>query len=103
MNVNYLRVLSVNLIFLFSTSIALSGIKQYPNLINLPIGQVSEPFKSAFGWHILEVLELRDHDQTKTNKENQARNTIQKRKMDEEIRLWLRRIRDEAYVEFIER
>ena len=70
---------------------------------NLPIGQVSEPFKSAFGWHILEVLELRDHDQTKTNKENQARNTIQKRKMDEEIRLWLRRIRDEAYVEFIER
>jgi peptidyl-prolyl cis-trans isomerase SurA len=69
---------------------------------NLPIGQVSEPFKSPFGWHILEVLERRDHDQSKTNKENQARDAIQKRKIDEELRLWLRRIRDEAYVEFIE-
>lgn len=69
---------------------------------SLSIGQLSEPFKSPFGWHILEVLERRDHDQTKTNKENQARDAIQKRKIDEELRLWLRRIRDEAYVEFID-
>ncbi len=68
---------------------------------NLPIGQLSEPFKSPFGWHILEVLEHRDHDKAKSNKENQARNAIQKRKLDEELRLWLRRVRDEAYVEYI--
>jgi len=69
---------------------------------SLSIGQVSEPFKSPFGWHILEVLEVRDHDKSKSNKENQARDAIQKRKIDEELRLWLRRIRDEAYVEFID-
>jgi peptidyl-prolyl cis-trans isomerase SurA len=69
---------------------------------SLPIGQISEPFKSPFGWHILEVIEIRDYDQSKSNKENQARDAIQKRKVDEELRLWLRRIRDEAYVEFID-
>jgi len=75
----------------------------FENVANsLPIGQLSEPFKSPFGWHILEVLERRDHDQAKTNKENQARSAIQKRKVDEELRLWLRRIRDEAYVEHID-
>lgn len=75
----------------------------FENVANsLEIGHLSEPFKTPFGWHMIEVLERRQHDQGKSNKENQARNTIKKRKIDEELRLWLRRIRDEAYVEFID-
>lgn len=78
-------------------------VDKFENVANsLSPGQISEPFKTAFGWHILEVLERRDFDQLKTNKENQARNAIQKRKSDEELRLWLRRIRSEAYVEYID-
>ena len=74
----------------------------FENVANsLSTGQISEPFKSPFGWHILEVIEHREHDKAKSNKENQTRNAIQKRKTDEELRLWLRRIRDEAYVEHI--
>ena len=69
---------------------------------SLPLNKISRPFKTQFGWHIIEVLDRREHDQGKTNKENQARNAITKRKMDEEILLWSRRTRDEAYVEFID-
>jgi peptidyl-prolyl cis-trans isomerase SurA len=68
----------------------------------LPLNKISEPFKTQFGWHIIEVLDRRQHNQGKTNKENQARNAITKRKMDEEIRLWSRRTRDEAFVEYID-
>lgn len=74
----------------------------FKNVANsLEKGQISEPFKSQFGWHILEVLDHRDFDQSKSNKESQVREAIKARKTDEELRLWLRRIRDEAFVEHI--
>jgi len=75
----------------------------FENVMNsLSEGQLSEPFKTRFGWHLIQVLERRDHDKSKSNRKNQARQAIQKRKIDEELRLWLRRIRDEAYVEFVD-
>lgn len=69
---------------------------------SLQDNQISEPFKSPFGWHLLQVLERRDHNQTQENKEKTARQAIQSRKIDEELRLWLRRIRDEAYVKYLD-
>ncbi|NNG11969.1 MAG: molecular chaperone SurA [Halobacteria archaeon] len=66
----------------------------------LPPGQLSQPFKSQFGWHILEVLERREHDSTEEYKRSRARQLIRSRKSDEQLLLWLRRLRDESYVEY---
>lgn len=63
------------------------------------VGEVSEPFKSQFGWHILLVEGRRKHDGTLQYRRNKARQIILKRKTEEELELWLRRLRDEAYVE----
>jgi peptidyl-prolyl cis-trans isomerase SurA len=66
---------------------------------NTPIGKVSRPFKSQFGWHILEVLERRKEDMSEQVKRNQAQNMIRSRRFEEEFQLWLTQIREEAFVE----
>ena len=69
-------------------------------MVVIDIGMVSAPFKSEFGFHILQVLDRRQYDGTEEIKRDRARRAIRQRKIDEKRQSWLRRLRDEAYVEY---
>jgi len=65
----------------------------------IEIGEVSVPFRSQFGWHILQVQERRSEDMSENMMRNQASNLLRKRRFEEELQVWLQEIRDEAFVE----
>lgn len=63
-------------------------------------GETSAPFHTQFGWHIARVNERRTRDTTVEARRGRARQAIQQRKEAEEYEAWIRRLREEAYVEY---
>lgn len=64
-----------------------------------PVGEIALPFRSQFGWHLLEVMDRRDQDMTEQYIRNQAANLLRSRRYEEEVQNWRREIRDEAYID----
>jgi peptidyl-prolyl cis-trans isomerase SurA len=62
--------------------------------------EISEPFRTKYGWHIVQLLGKRQFDSTDASKRRQVMDAIRNSRADEETELWLRRLRDEAYVEY---
>ncbi len=63
------------------------------------VGGVSQPFRTEFGWHLLQVTDRRTEDFSEKIKYNQAQNILHSRKFLEEREIWLQEIRDEAFID----
>lgn len=68
-------------------------------LASLKENEISEPFRSQFGWHIVQLLGRRQFDTTEESLRSRAFGQLRESKADEETELWLRRLRDEAFVD----
>ena len=75
-------------------------VPEFDNMMNqVALNEVSKPFRSQFGWHILEVTERRKQDMRALIQSNQAKQVIHKYKYESELSNWLLEIKDEAFIE----
>jgi peptidyl-prolyl cis-trans isomerase SurA len=66
---------------------------------DLKVGEISQPVRTPFGYHLIEVLERRSADMSPERRRLQARQALRERKSDEAFQQWLRQLRDQTYVE----
>ncbi|QPB84059.1 peptidylprolyl isomerase SurA [Pseudoalteromonas rubra] len=71
-------------------------------LMSLEQNEISEPFRSTFGWHIVQLLDKRVADKTEQAKANRAHQLLFRRKFKEESFKWMREMREQAHVEVID-
>jgi len=67
----------------------------------LEIGKISAPFRSQYGLHIVQVLDRRERDNTEESLRLRAENYLKAQKAQQEVESWLRRLRNESYVEYL--
>ncbi|MGE4349804.1 MAG: peptidylprolyl isomerase [Candidatus Berkiella sp.] len=65
---------------------------------NMPLTEISEPFQSPFGWHILQVLDKKTVNDSDNALKMRAREMLQQRKFEEKLQAWQNQLRDEAFV-----
>lgn len=64
------------------------------------VGDVSEPLKTAFGWHVLQVLDKQLRPVTRERMKNQAKMYIRQSRYDEVLNEWLREIQAKSHIEY---
>ncbi|MGH8311173.1 MAG: peptidylprolyl isomerase, partial [Steroidobacteraceae bacterium] len=76
-------------------------VPEFERTVNaLEENEISEPFRTQYGWHIVQVLGRRVHDNTDEARRQKAFAALRESKAEEETEIWLRRLRDEAFIEY---
>lgn len=70
-------------------------------LLRLSKGEISQPVKSSYGWHLIQLIDSRNVDKTEDAKKDQAYRLIFNRKFGEELQVWIQELKGDAYIKIM--